>query len=55
MFNVLAMVAGFASDLIRPRTREGMKVAKAKGHLGGSNPSSIDARRPNLVSLIHSG
>ena len=30
-FNVLAMVAEFESDLIRMRTREGMKIAKAKG------------------------
>jgi hypothetical protein len=30
LFNVLAMVAEFEADLIRARTREGMKVAKAK-------------------------
>ena len=35
LFNVLAMVAEFESDLIRVRTREGMKVAKAKGRLRG--------------------
>ena len=35
LFNVLAMVAEFESDLIRLRTREGMKVAKAKGRLRG--------------------
>jgi DNA invertase Pin-like site-specific DNA recombinase len=28
---VLAMVAKFESDLVRLRTKEGMKVAKAKG------------------------
>jgi DNA invertase Pin-like site-specific DNA recombinase len=33
LFNVLAMVAEFEADLIRLRTREGMKVAKAKGRL----------------------
>ena len=33
LFNVLAMVAEFESDLIRMRTREGMQVARAKGHL----------------------
>jgi len=33
LFNVLAMVAEFESDLIRLRTREGMKVARARGHL----------------------
>ena len=31
LFNVLAMVAEFEADLIRSRTREGMRVAKAKG------------------------
>jgi DNA invertase Pin-like site-specific DNA recombinase len=38
LFNVLAMVAEFESDLIRLRTREGMKVAKAKGGLRGKQP-----------------
>jgi putative transposase len=28
LFNVLAMVAGFEADVIRTRTREGMKVAE---------------------------
>ena len=39
LFNVLAMVAEFESDLIRLRTVEGMKVAKAKGRLRPSSPS----------------
>ncbi len=38
LFNVLAMVAAFESDLIRLRTREGMKVAKARGRLRGKQP-----------------
>lgn len=33
LFNVLAMVAESETDLIRARTREGMKIAKAKGRL----------------------
>jgi predicted site-specific integrase-resolvase len=44
LFNVLAMVAEFESDLIRLRTREGMKVAKAKGRLRESNRSSSRTR-----------
>ena len=36
LFNVLAMGAEFEVDLIRLRTREGMKVAKAKGRLRGT-------------------
>ena len=31
LFNVLAMVGEFESDLIRSRTQEGIRVAKAKG------------------------
>ncbi len=38
MFNVLAMVAEFESDLIKMRTREGMKVTRAKGRLRGKKP-----------------
>lgn len=38
LFNVLAMVAEFEADLIRARTREGMKVAKATGRLRGKSP-----------------
>ncbi len=38
LFNVLAMVAEIESDLIRLCTREGMKIAKAKGRLRGKQP-----------------
>lgn len=41
LFNVLAMVAEFESDLIRSRTREGMQVAKAKGRLRGKQPKLL--------------
>ncbi len=44
LFNVLAMVAEFESDLIRLRTREAMKVAKAKGRLRGKQPK-LNARQ----------
>jgi DNA invertase Pin-like site-specific DNA recombinase len=33
LFDVLAMVAEFEADLIRLRTEEGMRIAKAKGRL----------------------
>jgi len=45
LFNVLAMVAEFESDLIRLRTREGMKVAKAKAGCVESSPSSTPAKK----------
>ena len=55
LFNVLAMVAEFESDLIRLRTREGMKVAKAKGRLRGKQPKLNRRQEAHLVSLVHSG
>jgi len=55
LFNVLAMVAKFESDLIRLRTREGMKVAKAKGRLRGKQPKLNRRQEAHLVSLVHSG
>jgi len=39
LFNVLAIVAEFETDLIRMRTREGMKVAKANGRPRASSRS----------------
>ena len=39
-FNILATFAEFEADLIRMRTREGMKVAKAKGKLKGKPPQA---------------
>jgi hypothetical protein len=50
LFNVLAMVAEFESDLIRLRTREGMKVAKAKGRLRGKQPKPKLNRRQEATS-----
>ncbi len=55
LFNVLAMVAEFESDLIRLRTVEGMKVAKAKGRLRGKQPKLNRKQEAHLVSLVHSG
>ncbi len=45
------MVAEFKSDLIRLRTREGMKVAKAKGRLRGKQPKLNPRQEAHLVSL----
>jgi len=55
LFNVLAMVAECESDLIRLRTREGMKVAEAKGHLRGKQPKLTRRPETHLVSLLASG
>src|SRR6185436_10067639 len=55
LFNVLAMVAAFESDLIRMRTREGMKVAKAKGRLRGKQPKLNPRQEAHLVGLLQAG
>ncbi len=55
LFNVLAMIAEFASDLIRVRTKEGMKVAKAKGRLRGKRPKLKPAQEKHLVELWRGG
>jgi DNA invertase Pin-like site-specific DNA recombinase len=55
LFNVLAMIAEFESDLIRLRTREGMKVAKAKGRLRGKQPKLNPRQEAHLVALFESG
>ena len=39
-FNILATFAEFEANLIRLRMREGMAIARAKGKLRGSSPSS---------------
>jgi DNA invertase Pin-like site-specific DNA recombinase len=53
LFNVLAMVA--ETDLIRLRTREGMKVARAKGRLRGKQPKLNHRQEAHLVALFDGG
>ena len=55
LFNVLAMVAEFESDLIRLRTKEGMRVAKAKGRLRGRRPKLNPRQEAHLVALHRAG
>ena len=55
LFNVLAMVAEFESDLISARTREGMKVAKAKGRLRGKQPKLTSTQEAHVVELHRAG
>jgi hypothetical protein len=54
-FNVLAMVAEFESDLIKMRTREGMKVARTKGRLRGKKPKLSPRQETHLGALHHAG
>src|SRR3954471_12946688 len=55
LFNVLAMVAEFEADLTRMRTREGMKVARAKGRLRGKQPKLAPKQEAYLVALHGAG
>ena len=55
LFNVLAMVAEFEADLIRLRTKEGMRIAKAKGRLRGKQPKLNPRQEAHLVLLLKSG
>jgi DNA invertase Pin-like site-specific DNA recombinase len=55
LLNVLAMVAEFESDLIKMRTREGMKVARAKGRLRGKQPKLSSRQEAHLVALHAAG
>jgi hypothetical protein len=50
LFNMLAMVAEFEADLIRLRTREGMRVAKAKGRLRGKQTKLNPRQEAHLVA-----
>jgi DNA invertase Pin-like site-specific DNA recombinase len=45
------MVAAFEADLIRLRTREGMKIAKAKGRLPGKQPKLKPNQAKHLLEL----
>ena len=49
------MVAEFEADLIRMRTREGMKVARAKGRLRGKQPELSPRQEAHFVSLHQAG
>ncbi len=55
LFNVLAMVAEFEADLISARTKEGMRVAKAKGRLRGKQPKLSPKQEAHLVTLYNEG
>jgi len=49
------MVAEFEADLIRMRTEEGMKVARAKGRLRGRKPKLTTKQEAHLAVLVATG
>ncbi|WP_246586881.1 recombinase family protein [Stakelama flava] len=54
-FNILATFAEFEADLIGMRTREGMKIAKAKGKLKGKPPKLTVRQQRHLYDLHQAG
>ena len=54
-FNILATFAEFESDLIRMRTREGMKIARAKGKLRGKKPKLSERQQRELRRMYDTG
>jgi DNA invertase Pin-like site-specific DNA recombinase len=54
-FGILALFAEFEVDLLRMRTREGMAIARAKGHLKGRAPKLSATRQAHLVKLHDAG
>jgi DNA invertase Pin-like site-specific DNA recombinase len=54
-FNILATFAEFEADLIRLRTREGMKIARAKGRLRGKQPKLSDKQQKELGRMHGTG
>jgi DNA invertase Pin-like site-specific DNA recombinase len=55
LFNVLAMVAEFEADPIRMSTREGMKLARAKGRLRGTQHKLSARQEAHLAELHRAG
>ena len=54
-FNILATFAEFESDLIRLRTREGMKIARSKGRLRGKQPKLSEKQQKELGRMHGTG
>ena len=54
-FNILATFAEFEADLIRLRTRKGMKIARAKGRLRGKQPKLSDKQQKELGRMHGTG
>ena len=54
-FNILTTFAEFESDLIKMRTREGMKIARAKGKLRGKKPTLSEKKHRELRRMYDTG
>ncbi len=52
IFSIFAALAQFEKDLIRQRTRAGLKAARARGRLGG-RPKSIPDSVTDIAKTLH--
>lgn len=55
LFSMMSVFAEFEADLIRARTREGMRIAKVNGRLRGKQPKLSPIQQAQLVKLFDSG
>ena len=55
MFNMMSVFAEFEADLIRSRTREGMRIAKKNGRLRGKQPKLSPSQQAHLLKLHNTG
>lgn len=55
MFNMMSVFAEFEADLIRSRTREGMRIAKMNGKLRGKQPKLSPSQQAHLLKLHNTG
>lgn len=54
VFNIFAALAQFERELIRERTRAGLKAARARGRLGGRKPISSLNPKVRMAKTMHS-
>lgn len=55
IFNMLAMIAEFESDLISARTRDGLAIARTKGRLKGKPPKLSPLQQAELFRHVDNG
>jgi DNA invertase Pin-like site-specific DNA recombinase len=53
VYRTLVVLSDFETDVVRSRTREGMKAARAKGRLRGKPPKLDAEQQRRLVDLHH--
>lgn len=53
VFNIFAALAQFERELIRERTRAGLKAARSRGRLGGRPPVLSNDHRVKMAKKLH--